>query len=355
MNTLKNYRESLATRFPDVASEWHPTLNGALKPENIRPFSNKKVSWQCKKGHVWQDYVHIRVKPRKGKSECPECRKWGNKYPEIAKEWHPTKNGTLTPYDVTTNSEKSVYWQCPINSSHVYKCKVLRRIYSSRGCPSCKNEFNKELSLAVLNPSLASQWHPTLNGTLKPSEIIPTAQKYAWWLCTKNNLHAWRTHIYKRHVLKSGCPYCAKVKIHPSQIKEHNLAVLNPFLASQWHPTLNGTLKPSEIIPTATKYVWWLCTENKLHSWRAEIYKRHVIKSGCPYCAKVRTHPSQTIARIVPDLIEEWHPAKNGKTMPHNVAAHSGKRVWWICKNNPLHTWREKVYLRTAGKGCPHC
>ena len=31
-------------------------------------------------------------------------------YPELAKEWHPTKNGELTPYDVTHGSNKKVWW-----------------------------------------------------------------------------------------------------------------------------------------------------------------------------------------------------------------------------------------------------
>ena len=31
--------------------------------------------------------------------------------PEIAKEWHPIKNGNLTPQDVTSASTKKVWWQ----------------------------------------------------------------------------------------------------------------------------------------------------------------------------------------------------------------------------------------------------
>ncbi len=32
-------------------------------------------------------------------------------YPELAKQWHPTKNKDLTPYDVTPGSHKKVWWQ----------------------------------------------------------------------------------------------------------------------------------------------------------------------------------------------------------------------------------------------------
>ena len=33
---------SLQDRFPNIASEWHPTLNGNLKPSDVAPKSNKK-------------------------------------------------------------------------------------------------------------------------------------------------------------------------------------------------------------------------------------------------------------------------------------------------------------------------
>ncbi|MBX9720491.1 MAG: zinc-ribbon domain-containing protein [Candidatus Obscuribacterales bacterium] len=47
---------SLKTRFPTLAKEWHAKRNGKLKPEYITYGSAKKVWWKCKKGpdHEWQ-------------------------------------------------------------------------------------------------------------------------------------------------------------------------------------------------------------------------------------------------------------------------------------------------------------
>lgn len=33
--------------------------------------------------------------------------------PELAKEWHPTKNGALKPTDVTADSNRKVWWLLP--------------------------------------------------------------------------------------------------------------------------------------------------------------------------------------------------------------------------------------------------
>lgn len=31
---------------------------------------------------------------------------------ELAKQWHPTKNGDLTTFDVFPKSHKKVWWKC---------------------------------------------------------------------------------------------------------------------------------------------------------------------------------------------------------------------------------------------------
>ena len=54
--------------------------------------------------------------------------------PELAKEWHPTKNGDLTPHDVTTGSNKKVWWlgKC----GHEWYVSPHSRGKGS-GCPIC--------------------------------------------------------------------------------------------------------------------------------------------------------------------------------------------------------------------------
>ena len=44
-------------------------------------------------------------KPPKGKS-LAEVN------PELAKQWHTSKNGDLTPEDVSAGSKKKVWWKC---------------------------------------------------------------------------------------------------------------------------------------------------------------------------------------------------------------------------------------------------
>ena len=34
-------------------------------------------------------------------------------HPELAAQWHPTKNGSITPDAVFGGSHKRIWWQCP--------------------------------------------------------------------------------------------------------------------------------------------------------------------------------------------------------------------------------------------------
>jgi hypothetical protein len=54
-------------------------------------------------------------------------------HPNIAKYWHPTKNGDTTPYDETAKSEREVWWQC--ENGHEWKEKICSRVESENtGC-----------------------------------------------------------------------------------------------------------------------------------------------------------------------------------------------------------------------------
>ena len=59
----------LASLYPHLATEWHPTNNGELTPKDITAGSNKRVWWLCSRGHEWQDTVAHRSSGR----GCPRC------------------------------------------------------------------------------------------------------------------------------------------------------------------------------------------------------------------------------------------------------------------------------------------
>ena len=51
----------------------------------------------------------------------------GNLYPNISKEWHPIKNGNITPFNVLPDTHDSYYWLCP-KCGNTYKAMVKNRV-----------------------------------------------------------------------------------------------------------------------------------------------------------------------------------------------------------------------------------
>ena len=199
----------LETINPTLAKEWHPTKNGLLLPSMVSYRSGKKVWWQCKEGHEWQALISNR---QAGK-DCPYCSgrnaiKGYNDLmtvkPHLAKEWHPTKNGTLKPEDVSVMSNKQVWWQC--KKGHEWKAFISNRSRGN-GCLYCANKrvlagFN---DLMTTRPNLAKEWHPTRNGQLTPNDVTYGSYKLIWWQCKEG--HEWQARVYK----KKGCPYCKRM------------------------------------------------------------------------------------------------------------------------------------------------
>jgi hypothetical protein len=45
----------------------------------------------------------------------------------LAKQWHPTKNGKLTPSDVGAGSTKKVWWKCNKGDDHEWVASIVNR------------------------------------------------------------------------------------------------------------------------------------------------------------------------------------------------------------------------------------
>ena len=137
--------KSLARESPQFTAEWHPEKNLPNTPDTVLASSIYKAWWRCttNSDHIWQAQVRSRVD---GKSKCPLCRNTqaherlpslSEFDPELAKQWHPTKNGSLDPSQVTAGTHRKVWWQCTKDSSHEWIAGVRNRARLARGCPFC--------------------------------------------------------------------------------------------------------------------------------------------------------------------------------------------------------------------------
>lgn len=214
---------SLASRNPDIASEWNVEKNGVLSPNDVTLGSDLSVWWKCKNcDNEWKTNVYNRTGNDNG---CPTCslgrlhsdgrNSLANVDPNLASQWHPTKNGDLTANDVTVNHAKYVWWFCDKSTCehpHEWEMSSNARHDKNAGCPFCavgQATFCPCSSIATTNPTLAAELHP--NEPIPATKLTAWSEKKVLWLC-KNSTpeleHAWESTVHNRSA-GNGCPFCA--------------------------------------------------------------------------------------------------------------------------------------------------
>ena len=327
---LSRYDRSLEKCAPEVAAQWDYEENYPKTPKDVFYGSSHKAAWKCEKGHKWRAVISSR-----SNRGCPYC---GNKkvwvgfndlfttHREIAMQWHPTKNGGLTPYDVTAGSKTRVWWIC--EKGHSYEARVNERTGRGYGCTICSGKqvlvgFN---DLGSQRPKLKNQWHPTKNGNKTPESVTVFSGDKVWWMCPKCNVE-WEDTIRNRSTTEGDCPFCGH-RITKLKTGFNDLATTHPNLAKQWHPTKNNGLKPTEVRAGDSTEVWWIC--EKGHEWLVRIVSRTRGDTGCPKCvAKARAkklcipEPGKDLKSLYGDLANEWYQENNGDLTPDQVKPNS--------------------------------
>lgn len=345
---------NLAETHPELAAQWHPTLNGSLKPTDVTAgASSKSPFWICDLGHTWKAVIPNRAKG----SGCPYCSNQAvwlgfndleSQSPEIARDWDWDKN-SLKPSEVVVKSTRRAWWLCA--QGHSWDAQISSRTGQGTGCPYCAGirilpGYN---DLATVNPPYLTEWNYKKN-SVKPSEIGPAVRKSAWWTCPEG--HDYESTLSQRS-RGHGCPYCSSKKVLPGR---NDLKSQYPQIAQYWDEERNG--KPaSEAHQSSPKKFWFKC--NLGHSYKSStnaLAGRSPENSGCPICSgKTLLKGFNDLATLLPDVAKLWNTEKNGDLTPADVTKASTKVVWWKCLKDKRHEWQATVASRSRGQGCPVC
>lgn len=348
----------LTTTHPHLAKEWHPTKNIGVSPETISKGSHASVWWLGLCGHEWEATVYNRVK---GKG-CPFCsgqrvlkgfNDLSTTHPHLAKEFHPSKNGNHTPYNISKGMGALIWWVC--TKGHEWEASPNERTSNETGCPFCSGHrvlenFN---DLATLYSLLAQEWDMEKNAPLKPTEVTAGSGKKVWWKGSDCG-HSWEAIIVNRTSHDQGCPVCANKKV---VIGVNDLATTHPDLAAEWHPTKNGDLTPEMLVAGSNKSVWWQCPHCP-YEWETSPNERTQGK-GCSVCSGQKVMKGvNDLATTHPEIAKQWHPTKNDDLKPTDVTIGSSKKAWWHCNHG--HEWETFIYNRKTydskiGTDCPYC
>ena len=56
---------------------------------------------------------------------------------QVADQWHPDKNGDLTPDQIVAGSAKKGWWKCDKGDDHEWPATLVSRTTGGTGCPHC--------------------------------------------------------------------------------------------------------------------------------------------------------------------------------------------------------------------------
>jgi len=347
--------KSLETLNPVIAKQWHPTLNGDLKPRQFTLFSSVPAFWVCPvdERHVWNSKIAARsVSPG-----CPVCNNKiiiagvndlasHEEFAHIIAEWHP--DNVLTPQQVAPQSNKKVMWRCSDNPQHVWSTNIANRTALGSNCRECsivKRSGPRDMERTIdTHPVLSQEWHS--DNDLDPTMVTLGSSAIVKWQCSVKPSHVWFASVTNRSK-GPGCPDCSGRNV---DIATKNLLVLFPDIAAQLHA--NSGVDPSTLNSNSqTDDVLWQCKTNEAHSWLATPHSRAVIGTGCPHClGKTRREPLTDH----PTLVAEWSPSN--KRRPEEFTAGSGHLAEWTCSAVTTHApWKSTILDRTRGRGCPSC
>ncbi|WP_370653218.1 MULTISPECIES: zinc-ribbon domain-containing protein [Mycobacterium] len=283
-------------------------------------------------------------------------------HPEVAAEWHPTRNGQTGPDAVSHASGFRAWWLCrKPGGGHEWRTAVANRTTGKRsGCPVCSRVAKYQpapgKSFADLYPELLTEWHPTSNVDLDPRRIKPGSSASAWWLCSVCG-HEWAAIVAARATAGTGCRLCShkmRGNLRRTPPAQNSLVEVYPQVVAEWDWEANEGVDPATLRPGTDLNVWWRCARRG-HRWQARVSARTGKATRCPRCVHL-PEPGESFADLNPERALEWHPIRNGDRRLEEFKPASGFKAWWKCLARG-HEWQASIAKRNGPRAssCPTC
>jgi formylmethanofuran dehydrogenase subunit E len=320
------YNESVADRSNLIALwDWEKNTRD---PHDLSAKSGIEVFWKCPDCQTtWKDKpcnrydllphcmrCSMRIhNNRRNERAIAEGGTWGANHPRLAKQWHPTLNGDITPFDITPNCCTPYYFLC--DYGHTYKVAPRERSERRAGCPFCNEHRRKSFTEQAIGYYLSKVIEVKCNyRILRNSELdvyIPTLKTAIEF----DGLY-WHSKItsIRRDLCKDE--YCKRQGIRLIRVKE-------------WRYNRNG-MNTIYFVCKNDNYEWLihcLCEKLKLPKINVNIIKD--TPSILERLDLINIETSIAIKR--PNAVAFWNSDKNYPITPEKIGYKSRHVFAWHC------------------------
>ncbi|WP_428912055.1 zinc-ribbon domain-containing protein [Niallia sp. Krafla_26] len=350
----------LNTLRPDLVKEWNFKKNGSLTPNDVTLMSNQEVWWICKKGCEWKDKVCARVNgnrcsvcyPRVPQQKVSEEYNFKVLNPELMVEWHPQKNQSINPSEISPVSGKKVWWKCQL-CAHEWETGIDNR-KKGTGCPECNygygTSFQEQCFFYYLSkafPDLKNKYKMLIDGDSIELDIYlynKFAIEYDGYL---SHLKRGEKDEQKNKKLQN--------KIKLIRIRENNgphkrLPKINQYGSIEFQCNVYKHTDIAKVLRQILVAIGVEDVEATIEQMDIDV-KRDTLTIQA---LTRKQHKERSIAHLYENIAKEWHEEKNGDLSPWNILPGSNLRVHWKC-NICSEDWEAIVSKRVKGQKCPYC
>lgn len=358
-------RESSLHRWGDeVVDSFCLESNAPDTPDTVSHGAKRVLTWRCLADPSHPNY--LLSLPSRRKTGCPRCSSIGCKMPELAAQWHPTKNRHLTPYDVTRGCHRRVWWQCL--HGHEWQATVANRTHAANptGCGDCQLAHTSATEIrlyaeltAVLTPTLGAdsvrrqQRIPGLARTHGKGDILirlrhGSTERLVVVEYDSAHYHAGRE---PNDQAKSDGVLGAGYRL--IRVRERPLRALCPDDVECAKP---------EAFTMAAAVLHRMLEREWLDQVTAAVVRAYVVggkKRGTGLATDIindvehEDFGEASLDHTHPRLARQLDPDANGHLTGRNLRADQSKTVWWRCGLGDVY--KASAGARVRGRGCSYC
>ncbi len=347
---------SLKIKYPEIASEWHPTLNGDIKPEQISFGSARMVWWLCKLcNHSYTSSPNTRTNMNAG---CPYCKN---------KKLCDSEECELCFEKSFASHEKVKYWSSKNKENPRYLFKYTNKLLFYFNCEECKSE----LTISLNNVS-SGKWcrkcgyksmiekqsmkiddfiqkgKEKFGETYDYSKVILNGiDRSIILICKKHNIE-FTTTPYRHYTSITGC--CPKCSL--TQRSESTKYTFDEFydMAISIHKDKYDYSLSKEKYINMKSEIPIIC---KVHGIYNQCPTQHLIaKYGCEKCAKTDISSKQCLS--LEEFIERSNIKHNNKYDYSNTKYINSKTI--VCVICKIHgNFNILPFNHLKGHGCKKC
>lgn len=345
---------SFEDNYPERALDWDydDERNQSYKPSDFLSGSNRLVYWKCHVCGYKSETPTTILSHAKAMFPCEKCAIAGrtnNRYgeesiaktnPELLQEWDFERNSKegIFPENITNHDSKTqIHWIC--KRGHHWKKSVSYRLHNTLGkCPKCQAEIHTSFPEQAIFFYLSRQLDCINGYPLKNNShidiYIPSKNIGIEYDGPRHNANSQKERDERKNQLLQdmGIKLYRVVQSDRFCVEGNSIHVIY----DSKHTYLNYAIEH-------------LCNfiEISYLPFDIEGYRTDIIES---YLSREKEN---SLAKMYPNLLEEWDYEKNGQIDPECISYGSGIKVYWKCKKG--HSWKAAAYSRTKGSGCPYC